>query len=85
MPDLVKLDVEGKEHTVLRGAARLLSERRPHLIVETHSQDLDDACRETLVSYGYPIETVEPRRWLPDVRPAPLNRWLVGRGAPLRA
>jgi hypothetical protein len=84
VPDLVKLDVEGKERTTLRGAARLLGERRPHLIVETHSQELDDSCREILVSHGYPVETVEPRRWLPEVRPAPLNRWLVAPGMPRR-
>jgi hypothetical protein len=82
VPDLVKLDVEGKERAALSGAARLLGERKPHLIVETHSQDLDEACREILVSHGYAVETVEPRRWLPEVRPAPLNRWLVAAGTP---
>lgn len=82
VPDLVKLDVEGKERSTLRGAARLLGERKPHVIVETHSQDLDDTCREILASHGYTVETVEPRRWLPEVRPAPLNRWVVAPGTP---
>lgn len=84
VPDLVKLDVEGKERATLRGAARLLSERKPHLIVETHSGDLDDTCHEILVSHGYTVETVEPRRWLPEVRSATLNRWLVAPGTPRR-
>ena len=84
VPDLVKLDVEGKEKTTLRGAARLLDERKPHLIVETHSKELDDACRAILVSHGYNAQTVEPRRWLPEVRSATLNRWLVAPGTPRR-
>jgi predicted RNA methylase len=82
VPDLVKLDVEGFEVKAIRGAERLLSERRPHLIVETHDEDLDAACRELLEEHGYPVEPVEPRRWLPEVRTASFNRWLVARGRP---
>ena len=33
-PDLVKIDVEGSENTVLAGATRLFRDRRPELIVE---------------------------------------------------
>lgn len=80
VPDLVKLDVEGKEVAAIRGAERLLSERMPHLIVETHSEDLNATCRELLEGYGYSVEPVEPRRWLPEVRTAPYNGWLVARG-----
>jgi predicted RNA methylase len=84
VPDLLKVDVEGKEVAALRGASRLLGERRPHVIVETHSQELDDASRELLADHGYSVVTVEQRRWLPEVRTAPLNRWLVARGEPRR-
>ncbi|HEU0303485.1 MAG TPA: FkbM family methyltransferase [Gaiellaceae bacterium] len=80
VPDLVKLDVEGMEVRAIRGGQRLLSERRPHVIVETHSQDLDAACRELLEDHGYAVEAVEARRWAPEVRTAELNRWLVARG-----
>jgi hypothetical protein len=82
VPDLVKLDVEGFEVKAIRGAERLLSERMPHLIVETHDEDLDAACRELLEEHGYTVEPVEPRRWLPEVRTASFNRWLVARGRP---
>jgi Methyltransferase FkbM domain len=80
LPDLVKLDVEGKEVAALRGATRLLTERRPHFIVETHSQELDTACHDLLSDHGYEITAVEPRRWVPEVRTASFNRWLVARG-----
>lgn len=79
VPDLVKLDVEGKEVAALRGADRLLHERRPAWIIETHSHELDDACRQLLEEHGYAVETVEQRRFAPEVRSASLNRWLVAR------
>ena len=79
VPDLVKLDVEGNELNALRGAERLLRERRPHLVVETHSEQLESGCAELLVSHGYEPRVVEPRRWLAEVR-AGHNRWLVAEG-----
>ena len=79
MPDLVKIDVEGKEVAAIRGAERLLAEL-PHVIVETHSEDLDAACRRLLEGQGYSVRAVEPRRWLPEVRTAGFNRWCVARG-----
>jgi FkbM family methyltransferase len=39
-PDLVKIDVEGYEAAVLRGAQRLLAERAPVLFLEVHPPDL---------------------------------------------
>jgi hypothetical protein len=79
VPDLVKLDVEGWEHKALQGAERLLAERRPHLVVETHSAELERGCRDVLVAHGYAPEVVEPRRWLAEVREGH-NRWLVAAG-----
>jgi hypothetical protein len=82
VPDLVKMDVEGNEVAALRGAQRLLAERKPHVIVETHSEDLDAGCRWLLEDNGYAVETVEPRTWMPEVRTLGFNRWCVARGRP---
>ncbi len=82
VPDLVKMDVEGNEVAALRGAQRLLAERKPHVIIETHSEDLDAGCRWLLADHGYVPEAVEPRRWIPEVRTLELNRWCVARGRP---
>ena len=84
VPDLVKMDVEGNEVAALRGAERLLSERKPHVIVETHSEDLDAGCRWLLEDRGYAVESVEPRRFAPEVRTLGFNRWCVARGNPPR-
>jgi hypothetical protein len=84
VPDVVKLDVEGWELQALEGAARLLAETRPHLIVETHSQALERDCVELLRNHGYAPVIVHPRAWLAEVR-AGHNRWLVAEGVPPKA
>jgi len=79
VPDLVKIDVEGSELRVLKGAERLLTERRPHLVVETHSAELEHECAELLRRYRYEPRVVRQRWWLPEVREGH-NRWLVAAG-----
>lgn len=77
VPGFVKIDIEGDEAAALRGAARLLAERRPGMIVETHGADVERECADLLRAAGYRVGVVEPRRWLADARPASHNRWLV--------
>lgn len=80
VPDLVKIDVEGAEADVLSGARRLLAERMPHLVVETHSEELERRCGDLLVEAGYRPRVVSQRRRFSDLRPTEHNRWLVARG-----
>jgi predicted nicotinamide N-methyase len=77
-PDLVKIDVEGAEARVLRGASAVLA-RRPHVIVETHGRDLERECAATLARFGYAPVVVTQRRRFREHR-APDNRWLVAEG-----
>ena len=37
VPSLIKLDIEGSEHEALRGAARILSEHRPAVVLELNA------------------------------------------------
>jgi hypothetical protein len=76
-PQFMKIDVDGMELEVLESAGEILA-RRPALIVETHSLELEQRCRELLLTCGYEVEIVEARRWLPDYRPIPHNRFLIG-------
>jgi hypothetical protein len=60
VPGFIKVD--GGELAVLRSASRVLSERHPGLIVETHSHDLENDCRRLLVEHGYRPIIVNQRR-----------------------
>jgi FkbM family methyltransferase len=63
-PNVIKLDVEGAELLVLRGALLLLREHRPRVLIEAHSPDLARDCITLLESVGYRIsalrEPVDP-------------------------
>lgn len=62
---LVKIDVEGAEHRVVLGAAKLLRELRPALLVEVHEFALPDfgtsarEFREHLARCGYEEERID--------------------------
>jgi len=79
VPDFMKIDIEGEEVQALLGATRILAERAPNLLVETHSLSLERECQAILASFGYRWEVVDQRKWLRDFRPAEHNRWLVAR------
>ncbi len=84
-PWMVKIDVEGAELDVLTGAAGIFELIHPHVIVETHSAGLEDACGEALLEAGYSPRVVTQRRLLPQDRSWPPgtrrhNRWLVAVG-----
>ena len=49
----VKIDVEGMELAVLRGARQLLQTHRPHLVVELVGEDARHAVRTYLTELGY--------------------------------
>lgn len=77
VPDFIKLDIDGGEVAALRSAERILRERRPSLIVEVHSRELEHDCGEILVSHGYRPTIVSQRKIAPDLRPIEHNRWLI--------
>jgi hypothetical protein len=75
-PGFVKIDVEGGELDVLRGARRVLVDQRPSLIVETHSAELERLCGRFLVEHGYrPLVVKQRSVW--KERRLQNNRWLV--------
>lgn len=76
VPDFIKLDIDGGELAALRSAERLLAERKPALLVEVHSLDLERGCGSLLIEHGYRPVVVNQRRVWPDYRPIPHNRWL---------
>jgi FkbM family methyltransferase len=52
-PDVIKIDVEGAEGLLLRGATGLLRERGPRLVVELHGAGVAREVLELLFAQGY--------------------------------
>ena len=77
---LVKVDVEGAELEVLRGAGKMIARPDTMWIIETHAAHLEVECADLLEAAGYATRVVDHgwyRRLLPERRPLPHNRWLV--------
>lgn len=53
-PDVLKIDVEGAELGVFRGAARLLETRRPCIIFESHPESREEVSTQ-LLKLGYSL------------------------------
>lgn len=80
-PDFIKIDIEGGEMLALQGAHEVLSKRRPGLIIETHSLELENECINLLKKYGYDPEIINQSKIFPEKREAfAHNRWLVCEG-----
>ncbi len=62
LPDLIKVDAEGAEVDVLRGGMRLLSTRRPALVVEFSDDTLLEEARALVPFYAF--THLAQRHWL---------------------
>ncbi len=56
-PRLMKIDVEGAEVMVLRGAHRLLERTGPTLVIDTHGRATHEKCCDFLRGLGYGLVT----------------------------
>jgi hypothetical protein len=76
--DVIKIDVEGAEADVLRGAQRTLERFRPYLFIEIHSRDLLDDVQQLVGHYGYTfrLENAAPYEY----RPGEYNAFLFSEG-----
>jgi hypothetical protein len=79
-PCLVKVDIDGGEVDLLRGAPMLLRAPSVRWIIEVHSVELEKQCLEILHAANYRTVVVPNAWWrvfLPELRPIAHNRWLV--------
>jgi FkbM family methyltransferase len=57
-PGAIKIDVEGAEMMVLRGASETITKNRPVIILATHGPELHASCCELLRGWGYTLSPV---------------------------
>jgi FkbM family methyltransferase len=79
-PVLFKIDVDGGELDVLKGARQTLSSGDASLIVETHTPELESRCVKYLEKIGYRTTIVKNgwyRAVVPETRPIAHNRWFI--------
>lgn len=80
IPDFIKIDIEGAEARALSGAAKIIAERKPSMIVEVHGQDIENQCTSLLKGYGYSPRIVNRIKIMAENRPTDHNRWLICEG-----
>ena len=61
-PSLMKIDVEGAEVMVLRGALETIRRHQPVIFAEVHSSSLLAECRDLLEANGYQVEAIDQDR-----------------------
>jgi hypothetical protein len=79
-PCCMKVDIDGGEVKLLRGARLLLEMDDIRWIIETHSEELEAECLEILHAHEYTTHVVDNAWWriiFSESRPAH-NRWIVG-------
>lgn len=67
-PEVIKIDVEGAEYEVLRGATGLLATAKPTLICEVHTAEAAAFIKEFLAARDYSIDWVPLRYAFPFPR-----------------
>ena len=64
LPDIVKIDVERAEASVLRGAENILRHSRPTIFLATHGAEVHAECLAILGSFGYACSALEENQTL---------------------
>ncbi len=58
-PTFLKIDVEGGEMAVLRGARKVIEAQRPRMILATHGDEIDAECRALLREWNYDMQDID--------------------------
>jgi FkbM family methyltransferase len=73
-PDYMKIDVEGAEHDVLRGAEEIINDYQPLLFLDTHQRSAHYNTIQILEQHHYQFEIL-------DGKPLPETKELIARPA----
>lgn len=80
LPAVFKVDVDGGEMDVFRGAAQTLARDGCMIVLETHTPELERECQAFLENLGYKTRIIKPgwyRAILPEGRIIAHNQWMI--------
>jgi FkbM family methyltransferase len=63
-PDLIKMDIEGAGVFALKGCDRCLQQKRPLILIESHTPDEDEAIGGLLRNYNYEAFRINNGKWI---------------------
>jgi predicted RNA methylase len=79
-PCFIKMDVDGAEGEVLKGARAINAFSDVRWLIETHSSELESICERMLTAAGFQTRIIPNAAWrvfIPERRPIEHNRWLA--------
>jgi FkbM family methyltransferase len=62
--DLIKIDVEGAEAEVLKGAVKTLKNYHPKIIFEAWDEDYLKKCKKVLDKFGYKVKKIDKMNYI---------------------
>ena len=80
LPCFIKMDVDGAEAEILKGATALNRMGGVRWLIETHSIELERECVKQLEAAGFETRIIPNAWWrvvIPELRPIEHNRWLA--------
>ena len=72
-PTFLKIDVEGGEMAVLRGARKVIETQRPRMILATHGDAIDAECRALLREWNYEMQDINHESGTKEMIVTPLS------------
>ncbi len=72
-PTFLKIDVEGGETAVLRGAQKVIESQRPRMILATHGDEIDAECRALLTEWNYDMQDIDHESGTKEMIVTPLQ------------
>jgi FkbM family methyltransferase len=75
-PDFIKVDTEGHEKAIVKGATETLRTCAPAWLIEFHSPGNMTFCRDLLLQFGYRVDVVRHPHYPPGSRMWSQHGWL---------
>ena len=79
-PCFIKMDVDGAEEQILKGAKTINALADVRWLIETNSNKLESLCEGILTAAGFQTKIIPNAAWrvfVPEQRPIEHNRWLA--------